>query len=505
MSLRKRLTAVLVLVCTLAWVVYVGTQEMALPQEDQVSIFDNKETIYFWYTDDALTDYLNSAAVTFGEENDVRVIPVLKTGMEYLEEVNRASLTDEEALPDVYMLSNDSLGKAYLAGLAAPIDEDSVCNTDNFPQAALSAVSYDDKIVAYPYFFETSAYIYNKTYLENFVRAQIQAETDAEAGEAAQEEAEEGGEVTEDGGTDIAVAVSEEEIASRLQELLPETTEELLTFADSYAAPDAVESILKWDVSDIFYNYYFIGQYMVVGGEAGDDVNQVDIYNLESIQCLKEYQKLNQFFYIDPDTVTYDSVLQEFIDGKIVFSVVTNDAVKKLEQAQEEGIFNYEYGIMPVPRISEALEGRSLSVTNTVVVNGYSTHKDLANSFATFLTTEYLDNLYDRTGKTASALNVNFDEEHIEGFFDEYETSIPIPKMIETSNFWIQLEILFSKVWNGEDINALVKGLSEQMMTQITGEPFTEEYIEVPEEVVEDEGEFIDDGEGITENDIVAQ
>lgn len=510
MSLRKRLTAVLVLVCTLAWVTYVGTQEMVLPEdeEQQASIFDNKETIYFWYTDDALTDYLNSAAVTFGEENDVRVIPVLKTGMEYLEEVNRASLTDEEALPDVYMLSNDSLGKAYLAGLAAPIAEDSVCNTDNFPQAAISAVTYDDKIVAYPYFFETSAYIYNKTYLENFVRAQIRAEIDAAAGEAAQEEAEEvedGAEAAQEGGTDVAVVIPEEEIAARVQELLPETTEDLLTFADSYDAPEVVESILKWDVSDIFYNYYFIGQYMVVGGEAGDDVNQVDIYNLESIQCLKEYQKLNQFFYIDPDTVTYDSVLQEFIDGKVVFSVVTNDAVKKLEQAREEGTFSYEYGIMSVPRISEALEGRSLSVTNTVVVNGYSTHKELANRFATFLTTEYLENLYDRTGKTASALNVSFEEEHIEGFCNEYETSIPIPKMIETSNFWIQLEILFSKVWNGEDINALVKGLSEQMMTQITGEHFTEEYIELPEEVVVEEGEYIDDGEGITENDIVAQ
>ena len=142
MSLRKRLTAVLVLVCTLAWVTYVGTQEPFLPEEkqqkEQVSLFDNKETIYFWYTDDALTDYLNSAAVTFGEENDVRVIPILKTGMEYLEEVNRASLSDEEAIPDVYMLSNDSLGKAYLAGLAAPIADDSVCNTDNFPQAAIS-------------------------------------------------------------------------------------------------------------------------------------------------------------------------------------------------------------------------------------------------------------------------------------------------------------------------------------------------------------------------------
>lgn len=518
MSLKKRLTAVLVLICTLVWVIYTGTKGFSVQEEGQVSFFGNKETIYFWYTDEALTDFMNSAAVTFGEENDVRVIPVLKSGMEYLEAVNHASLNDDEALPDVYLLSNDSLGKAYLAGLASPIENDSICNISNFPQSALSAVSYDGKIVAYPYYFETSAYLYNKTYLVDFIRAQIQTGIDTEMGEAAQKELESGDtpaeaeeiqvdevkEVTTDT-EEQADSIMQEEIDRRLEELLPETTEELLTFADSYDAPETVESILKWDVSDVFYNYYFIGQYMIVGGEAGDNADEIDIYNTESIQCLKEYQKLNQFFYIDPDTVTYDSVLQEFIDGKVVFAVVTNDAVAKLAEAKEEGSFNFEYGIMPVPRISEKLEGRSLSVTNTVVVNGYSAKKELANEFAAFLTTEYVDNLYSRTGKTASTVNVNLEDEHLEGFKSEYATSIPVPKMIETSNFWIELEILFAKVWNGEDINDLVRGLSEKMMTQVLGEPYTEEYIEVPDEAVEEEGEFVDDGEGITANDIVAQ
>jgi len=512
MSLKKRLTAIVVLLCTLGWTTYIGTQGMVVTEEENVSIFDNKETIYFWYTDDALTDYINSAAVAFGEAEDVRVIPVLKSGMEYLEAVNHASLNDDEALPDVYLLSNDSLGKAYLAGLAAPLDNDSVCNILNFPQSALASVSYGGKLVAYPYYFETSAYLYNKTYLEDFLQAQIQAEIDATMGEEAEEALEENGapeeaeEIEVDSVNEETAATDSEEqidpemqaeIDRRLQELLPDTTEELLTFADSYDAPEAVQSILKWDVSDVFYNYYFIGQYMVVGGEAGDNPDKIDIYNLESILCLREYQKLNQFFYIDPDTVTYDSVLQEFIDGKVVFSVVTNDAVSKLAAAKEEGIFNYEYGIMPVPRISEELEGRSLSVTNTVVVNGYSNKKELANKFATFLTTEYVDNLYSRTGKTASCINVVYEDEHLENFRNEYATSIPVPKMIETSNFWIQLEILFSKVWNGEDINDLVRELSEQMMTQILGEPYTEEYIEVPEQEVVEEGEFIDDEQDI--------
>ena len=493
MILRKRLTAMLLVIGMTAGVIGVGASGVTVPKETEESLFGGKkDTIYFWYTDDALSDYVNSAAVNFGEANDVRVIPVLKSGREYVEAVNYASLHDEEQMPDVYLLSNDSLGKAYLAGLAAEIKDSPVCTPEVFPQSALSAVTYDGKIIAYPYYFETSAYLYNKTYLEDFVKERLKEEAGAGAeGEEAEEAAE--------------FSVPQEQLEASVQELLPQTMDELLSFAAAYIAPEAVESILKWDVSDIFYNYYFIGQYMVVGGEAGDDENQIDIYNLESIECLKVYQKLNQFFYIEPDMVTYDSVLQDFIDGKVVFSVVTNDAIARLEEAGEDGSFPFEYGIMTVPRISEALAGRSLSVTNAVVVNGYSGQQELANRFATYLTTEYLDNFYTRTGKTASSYHAAYENFWLNAFRSEYEKSIPMPKMIETSNFWIQLEILFSRVWNGENINDLVRGLSEQMMTQILGQPFTEEYIEEPQTEPEEEEEYIDDGETMDDGEVTNQ
>lgn len=499
MSLRKRLIAILAIVCVLAGVFSVGLQEWTVPGEKNEDFLHRKESLYFWYTDDALTDYVNSAAVTFGEKYGVRVIPVLKSGMEYLEEVNYASLHDDEQMPDVYLLSNDSLGKAYLAGLAAKVADMGVCTTEHFPESALSAVTYGGKLVGYPYYYETSAYLYNKTYLEDFVRSQIQAARSQAAGEQAQVQAD--GEEAKDAAPEQVLEISQEEVDSGVQELLPSTMSELLAFADVYETPENVDSILKWDVADIFFNYYFVGNYMVVGGEAGDDPSQIDIYNLEAIQCMKAYQKLNQFFYIEPETVTYDGVLQDFIDGKIVFSVVTNDALKRLEAAKEDGSLLYEYGIMPVPRINDELAGRSLSVTNAIVVNGYSAKQELANKFAAYLTTEYLDNLYSRTGKTASSYDAPMDNESLEQFMKEYEHSIPMPKMIETSNFWIQLEVLFSRVWNGENINDLVRALSEQMMTQITGEPYTEEYIEEPQEETEESGEYIDDGEGMSAED----
>ncbi len=107
----------------------------------------DKETIYFWYSDESMTNFLNSAAVSFGEQEDVRVIPVLVSDGEYLEAVNRASVSSEQ-VPDVYIISNDSLEKACLAGLASQIeDAEGVCNGENFPAAALSAVTYQEKLV----------------------------------------------------------------------------------------------------------------------------------------------------------------------------------------------------------------------------------------------------------------------------------------------------------------------------------------------------------------------
>lgn len=510
MSLKKRLLSVLLLLCLLIGLLEVGFSGMKIPKELRKSsaLTSNKETIYFWYTDDALTDYINSAAINFTEIYGVRVIPVLKSGTEYLEAVNDASLQGEQ-MPDVYLLSNDLIGKANMAGLTTDVSDSIYCNTEYFPESALSAVTYHGDIVAYPYYYETSAYLYNKTYLKDFVKTSIEQSQDKKAADDAQKKLDEDGEPSEETEENIKVEepleLTEEELEQKVQELLPETMSDLLAFADVYNAPENVESILKWDVSDIFYNYYFIGNYMVVGGESGDDTSQIDIYNQEAMDCLKAYQKLNQFFYIDPEMVTYDSVLQDFIEGKVVFSVVTNDAIARLEQAKEDGTFGYEYGIMQVPKISDSLEGRSLSVTNAVAVNGYTNNQENAKLFAEFITVGYLDNLYKRTGKMASGYLAPLTDENIKQFMMEYEHSIPMPKMIETSNFWLQLEILFSKVWRGENINDLVRGLSEQMMTQITGEPFEEEYIKEVEEEMEESVEYIDDGEQITEDDVIEQ
>ena len=122
MSFRKRWIAVTAVAAMAAALLYGSTFEPRQVQEDPLAFLDNKETIYFWYSDKELEDFVSSAAVSFGEREDVRVIPVLTSDSQYLEAINEASLHKEQ-VPDLYLISHEALEKAYLAGLACEIED----------------------------------------------------------------------------------------------------------------------------------------------------------------------------------------------------------------------------------------------------------------------------------------------------------------------------------------------------------------------------------------------
>lgn len=468
MSLKKRLTAIGIIAIAAAAVFGIAGSGRQISEKQEETIFaGEKETIYLWYTDEALTSYLSSAAVTYNETHDVRVVPVLESGLEYLEKINQASL--ENSAPDLYIISHESLEKASLAGLASEVmPKDGAAMEEVYIGTGLQAASYKDKFVGYPFYFETSSLLYNKTYLKDMARTSLEAEAEQEP------------------------AFTEEQVEAKVQELLPRTILDIETFADNYDAPQQVEGVFKWDVTDIFYNYFFVGNSIKMGGEAGWDTSQIDIYNLDAIASLRVYQDLNQFFSIDTSESDYEAILDEFMAGKMVFTMATTDAVFKLEQAKEDSLFGYDYDIALAPDIDESRKTRSLSVTSCVVVNGYSEKKEDANDFAYFLTAEYNDILYARTGKVSAAKGVDYGYEALDKFAQEYEQSISMPKMIETSNFWVKLEVVFSQVWNGADANEKLKELSEQIMSQVTGTAYQEEYLEEPE-APEEETEYLDE------------
>lgn len=426
-----------------------------------------KETIYIWYVDAALENYISRAAVAFGEQEGVRVIPVLKDTMVLLEDVNAATMDPEKQTPDAFVINNDVLGKAYLAGLATEIQNPSgLVNEAWYPKTALSAVSCSGKLVAYPFYFDTCVLIYNKDYVNLWLQQQKERVPDTI-------------EVEGDGGT-VEVVASDQAEGTIVSELIsedsvgddgiPKNVGGILYFANSFDAPEGVDGVMIWDVADIFYNYWIVGAYLNVGGASGDDEDNVNVNNDETVECLEVYQALNQFFYIEPEAVDYASVMQDFMDGKLVFTIGTTESVQQLEEAKKDGTFPFEYGIASIPSITKELRSCPLSVTEAVAVNGYSEHKDLANRFAEYLTHTYASELYAKAGKISTSYAANRGTQIQSVFIEQYEDSISLPKMMEIGNLWLQLEALFAKVWNGEEVRPLVQKLEEQISTQIGSE-----------------------------------
>lgn len=496
--IKRLIATILVLTLTGSILYYAFGDYNKQIEESEVAEVSNSnvevvpdDTIVIWYTDDSLTEYINDVSLSYRNSSGMKVRAELVDGVGYLEKINDMSISDtpEIPAPDLYITTHDNLMKAYLAGLASEVsDSEGLLTSSEFPDTSLHAVRCNNKYVAYPLYYETNFFLYNKTYMASIAQNRIESESDMEEAKESEEELNaklengekpDAGDATEEEILEAEMADEDEdpmgeedsnasaEVLEKLATMIPSTIADVITFANNYEAPDAVEAVFKWDISDIFYNYFFVGNYMEVGGEDGDNNAIFNLYNQQAVQCLSTYQSMNQYFSIDSAVDNYDNILQEFIDGKLVFTVATTDAIAKITEAKAEGKFDFDYGITVLPDMSDLLKARGLSVTDAVVVNGYSSKKQAANEFASFLSYKGAEALYSKTGKLACKKGVKYENDEIYNVLTEYEKSMPLPKMIETSNFWLQLEIALSQIWNGEDPDTVLKDLSDKIGGQI--------------------------------------
>ena len=452
------------------------SEEVIASEEDTV-------TIRIWYTDEALTDYLTSASVAYLEEYGVRVIPELHTGLEYLEEIDSASFGEE--IPDLYIMGTDSTEKAVMAGLALPVlDEKGAISLINYPQVALNSVTYKNEVFGYPFYFDTAFLLYNQTYLKQMADRALRKEIGQEVVSSdsdSSNSSDSGDADDEDGGMsdldDISLDNPPEGydpaewdvlVSERMEKMIPTSIQDVLNFANSYSAPDNVENIFLWDVNDIFYNYFFMGAYMNVGGEYGDDPTIVDVYNPDTVQCMQVYQGLHQFFSIESSESNYKYVLDTFLQGKTIFMIATTDAVSSIVEAQHEGTFYWEYSVTSLPGVDADHASKGLSTTSAIYINGYTQHRAEADAFARFVAVDNIDSLFQRTGKLSAA---NVTEDYVDDAADlardMYKVSQPLPKILQLSDFWIELELVFVKIWDGADVEETLADLQSRLQVQI--------------------------------------
>lgn len=449
--MKKKTIPVIIVICVVLLVLTVGSFLPKMGNDD--TEIQNVKSITIWYTDEAMESYINEAAISYQEQTGIAVKVQLVSGLEYLEGIHEETLHGEDG-PDVYIINSDSLEKARLSGLAACVsDSEGVINTKYFPTVALNAVTYNDKRLGYPFTYETTGFFYNDTYLTEMAQKTIEAQE----GE-----------------------VNEESILAKKAEIFPASVVDLLNFANLYDPAQEMETFLLWDVTDVMYNYGFAGAYMNIGGVNGDDRSNIDVYNTNAMYCLSVYQDFNQFFSIEAEEVDYEAVKADFISGKVMYTIAGSNLLNSLEQAKADGSFTGEYGIASIEMLNSTLSYKPLSVTTVAVVNDYSEKREAAEDFAKFLTCDYIENLYVRTGKLPAHYLDEYPVAAMADLMKCYENSVSLPKIVENSNYWILAELCYTNIWDGKDVNEELRNLSAQVKKEISGETMTEEYIETP-------------------------
>ena len=366
------------------------------PGPDYMGTIKEADTINLWYTNDELTSYLKTCALMFSGSNDIKVNVELVSSIDYLETMSKETLKGNVA--DVYILNTEMLEKAYLAGLAEE-NKDTLYNIYTYPEIALAASTYKGKLLGYPLYYDTSFFLYNKDYVS-----------------------------------------------------APASFQDIIDFSNNYEGDEypGIETIVQWDVLDLFFSYAFVGEYLNLGGTYGDDLSVVDIANDNTIEALTFYKELNQALYFDADDSNYEDVLKKFLEGKILY---TMGDTEHLAAIITSGI---NYGICTIPALNSELDTKAVSINYTVVVSPYSGNKDMAQKFAKALTYEYAEDFYASVKKLPARKLATYPNEEWKHIAEQYEATAVLPKLMATTNYWMELEVMMNGIWkediDGEDI-----------------------------------------------------
>lgn len=400
--------SVVVMFIMAALVVFISGRLSVDTKEDEsnsVTKETEEDKLIIWYYDSIYTEYLKAIS----EKYDVKVEAVKVSSDGYLEAINTASTNDEE-YPDLYILPEEMLEKAYLGGLAQINEHDKQYSEDNFSAVALSSITYKNKKVAYPLSFDTCFLAYNKGYTDK----------------------------------------------------VPDSFDGVIEYAESFDGenfPD-VKTVIEWNPSDILYNYGFVGAYMECGGPNGDDTSVFDVTNQNVKDSLKYYKKLQEYFSIDIESINDKTIKTDFVKGKIVFTLAGMDYYNYFSKK------DIKLGIAKFPDLNKDLKSKSLSTTNVIVVNPFADDLREAEKLAMYMTYDKPEMVYEYTGRLAPAF-YEYEEENLNIILDCYAESSIMPKLMNSLDYKQRLQNTLNNIWTGGSIKDNLNKLKDEMSMEM--------------------------------------
>ena len=179
-----------------------------------------------------------------------------------------------------------------------------------------------------------------------------------------------------------------------------------------------MQYLLEWDVNDAFYDFPFISNSVSF---VKDEVETMqvnydeDLYN----EDLEFFSQILESFSIDAATVTEESVISDFNEGKTICAIVDSDSLAKLEGTDHE-------------------------IRELLAVNDFSGKKEKAADFAEYVTLTMSGELHGLGGHYSVKLSEDADEKE-QIAYQAYENAIPVPDSQDAKEFWVTLKETISQ------------------------------------------------------------
>lgn len=410
-KLTKKLTALLLIaVIMISCTACTGKRYKTAKNLD----LNNIVTVNVWYTDDVYTSYLERAASEFNEANDMVRLNIQKVDTrDYLDNIYNGSVNGDENTADIYLLTSDKLGRAYLMGIAAENDIYGYnYTTYNYGDAGIKSACYNNRLYGYPLTYNTAVMLYNKKYVSQ-----------------------------------------------------PQSFEDIKNFCSSYTVNDDnkdVSIINTWDVSDPFLNYAFAGQYMDIGGQNGDNKSEVNLAESQLTGSLGAYTKLKDDYGLTVSDTDESSCIDLFKQGKLIYTIIETD---RLCEVQDSDV---DFGACSIPALTDSYDTKAMSYTTLAVVNPYAKNLAVAKAVANSLSYDYADEIKKYTGRLSARIDIYNkleakNRDLYKAVADAYSDTVTKAKLLGADNIYSEYGMVIKSIWAGGELEASVEELKNTM------------------------------------------
>jgi len=371
-----------------AFVEEISTEVTLTASEAYDAALKKGADLRFWYNDETYESYFMDAAIAFYEKEGITVELVSVDTVDYVGSIYDVTMA-EEAFPDAYLLSGEELEKAYLYGLAS-VNQNVTAYKSVAAQNAVNASVYGDKLYGYPLSYNVCVFLYNKNF---FVEE-------------------------------------------------PESLQFLIDYSKVNEPSENVQYLLEWDAYDPYFDFAFISESVSFKKKEAEALEV--LYDEEKLEMsIAFFKESLESFSLPIDTVTEESVMTDVINGVTLCAIVDSDALKQLEAAED-------YRVMEFPSLNDTLAARPAALTDMILVNDFSEKANVASAFAQYLTLDYANELWEKTGHYSVILSEDANRNE-QVAYNSYENAVLVPNSQDAAGFWIDLKSMITNSFKDID------------------------------------------------------